>query len=223
MNVSNGVKNKAFIFDMDGVLVDSEHAWEPFELPMLKRILGEDIAANIGDLTGNSIRGVYEKARELGSSVTETEIANAYDEAAQHVYSVAAVAEGLDSLGQKLVESGFKLALVTHSPLNWVERVLPRIPFANQFQVVLSIRERNLRPKPAPDGYLEVLRMLQVKPIHSMALEDANAGIQSAKAAGIYVIGFRGLLPDGYKQEGADAYADTMEEVQKLVEEFTRR
>ena len=74
-----------------------------------------------------------------------------------------------------------------------------------------------LRPKPAPDGYLDACKNLEAKPENTIVLEDSNPGIAAAGAAGCYVIGFRAHAPEGFPQTGADAYADTMEDVIKLV------
>ena len=50
-----------------------------------------------------------------------------------------------------------------------------------------------------------------------VVLENSNIGIESARASGAYIIGYRGDLVEGYEQTGADAYADTMNDVIKLV------
>ena len=85
-----------------------------------------------------------------------------------------------------------------------------------------KLNERtDLKPKPEPDGYLEALKNLEADPKLSIILEDSNSGIQAAKASGAYVIGFKGNLVDGYVQKGADVYADTMQDVIKLVEAYS--
>ena len=90
--------------------------------------------------------------------------------------------------------------------------------------LILSIRERpELKPKPSPEGFLEALRILDASAEKSIVLEDSNPGIAAAKAAGCFAIGFRGYLIPGYEQQGADAYADTMDDVVKIVEQFTQR
>ncbi len=215
--------NKAFIFDMDGVLVNSEQHWAPYELPMLKRLLGEDIALKLGDLTGTSIKSIFKKAQEFGSTITEQELANACNEVAvRDVYPYAPVTDGLDVLGDNLVKAGFVLGLVTQSPRTWIDAVLPRIPFREQLKAVISIRDEGLEPKPSPEGYVRAIELLKVEPENCFILEDSNAGIEAGKAAGCFVIGFRGNLQEGYEQTGADRYADTMEEVQKILESLDR-
>lgn len=54
--------NKAFIFDMDGVLVDSERAWEIFEPPMLEKLLGKNVSDKIGKTVGVGPDGIHSLA-----------------------------------------------------------------------------------------------------------------------------------------------------------------
>ena len=60
--------NKAFIFDMDGVLVDSEHAWTKFKMPMLEKLIGKKLAHEIGPTPGLGVEGVFEKVQATGST-----------------------------------------------------------------------------------------------------------------------------------------------------------
>ena len=216
--------NKAFIFDMDGVLVDSERAWAQFEKPFFERIFGKDITEKIGNTTGIGIDRLYEKAVSLGATVEMDAYRQGFDEVAMRVYDVAPITNGVERLAHDLLTKGFKLGLVTQSRQNWTDRVVPRLSFKDELEAIVSVASRHdIKPKPFPDAFLEVFRTLDAAPERSIILEDSNYGIEAGKATGAYVIGFSGNLTVGYKQDGADAYADTMEEVQKLVEGLTQR
>ena len=218
------MENKAFIFDMDGVLVNSERAWDGEEGLLLESIFGKAIADKIGNTVGIGIHTFYETARRLGTTISYEEYLKRYDDAVAKVYGRSAMTEGLDELAANLLSSGFKLGLVTASPMSWIERIIPRLSFKEKLDVVISLHEReDLRPKPAPDGYIEALEILKADPKASFVLEDSNAGIAAGKASGAFTIGFRGNLTEGYEQTGADAYADTMDDVIKLVERFTQQ
>ncbi|HSW88764.1 MAG TPA: HAD family hydrolase, partial [Candidatus Saccharimonadales bacterium] len=78
-------------------------------------------------------------------------------------------------------------------------------------------KRSDLPHKPAPDGYLEAIRMLGSTPQSTIILEDSNAGIASAKAAGAFVIGLRENLVEGQSQNGADIYADNINEVISII------
>ncbi|MDO8514172.1 MAG: HAD family phosphatase [bacterium] len=216
--------NKAFIFDMDGVLIDTERAWDGHEKGILVASFGRNVAEKIGDTVGVSINAIYEKATALGADADYDEYRQRYDEGARTVFARAMITPGVDRLVEKVLTLDFRLGLVSSSPRTWINYVLARLPFADQIEHIVSINDNpDLKSKPAPDGYLAAFKQLGANPRRSVVLEDSNPGIMSGKSAETYVIGFRGNLLPGYEQTGADAYADTMDDVCRLVEKFDVR
>lgn len=211
--------NKAFIFDMDGVIVDSENAWEKYAKGFFEQLVGSEIAEKVGDLIGMTVNEAYEKSVHYGLSMDKDIFVKAFDEKAAHVYSKASIAPGVSALVERLIKLGFKLGIVSSSRQNWIQHVLPRLSFRDKLEYVVSINDRSdLRPKPDPDAYLEAIKELRGNPQTTIILEDSNRGIQAARATGAYVIGFRQNLVPGYQQRGAHVCADKMEDVIKLVE-----
>lgn len=211
--------NRAFIFDMDGVIVDSENAWKKYAKKFFVQLVGAEIAEKVGDLIGMTVNGAYEKAVSNGLSMGKEEFVQAFDKKAAYVYSKATITKGIGALVEKLIELGFKLGLVSSSRQNWIDHVLPRLSFREKLEYVVSINDRSdLKRKPSPDAYLEAIKKLGASPQTTIILEDSNSGIQAAKATGAYVIGFRENLVPGYQQHGADAYAENVNDVIKIVE-----
>lgn len=204
---------------MDGVLVDSERIWTVEEHAFMTSVFGEKITQEIGDTMGVSVNHVYEKALRSGAQVEKEDYVKKFDDVAASIYARAAITNGTDALVNYLISQDYKIGLVTASRYNAVEQVLRQLPFRDSFEVVISINDEGLPSKPAPDGYLEALRRIDSDPKRSTVLEDSNRGIASGKAAGCFVIGFREYLVPGHEQTGADAYADTMDDVIKLVEQ----
>lgn len=216
--------NKAFIFDMDGVLIDSESYWAQFEEEFLQKLFGNKIAKKIGHGPGRGVDKGYELAIALGATVDKDEFNRGFEEVAVRVYERAPLTAGIDELVNILTERQFKLGLVTQSRQSWIDHVMPLFPFKDKIEVIVTISDSpDLKPKPAPDGYLEAFRRLNAEPHQSVILEDSNPGIEAGKAAGAYTIGYRGNLVAEYVQTGADAYADTMTDVITLVERFIQR
>jgi beta-phosphoglucomutase-like phosphatase (HAD superfamily) len=216
--------NKAFIFDMDGVLIDSESLWGPVEAIALPRLLGKEISEKLGGSLGLSLHDFYDSAVRLGATVSREEFIGAYEQESKKVYREAPLSDGLLELGEYLVAHNWKLGLVSMSPLEWIEYTLEKIPFRDKFEVVISLSMHPLlRPKPAPDGYIKAMEVLGAEPHTSAVLEDSNTGLRAAKDSGAYTIGFRGHLPANYHQIGADAYAETMTDVRQLMEEFDKK
>ncbi|MFH1401414.1 MAG: HAD family phosphatase [Parcubacteria group bacterium] len=210
--------NKAFLFDMDGVLINTEKVWAAGNGGDIVNVFGAEIAQKLGDTIGATINSEYQRAIRVGFSMDYEEYLERYNKEAVRVFSQAEVTEGVERLAENLIVLNFKLGLVSSSPRKWIDYLLPRISFGNKFEQIISLNDRNdLKLKPEPDGYLEALKNLKADPKLSIILEDSNPGIKAAKAAGAYVIGFKGNLVEGYIQNGADAYADTMDDVIKLV------
>lgn len=205
---------RLFVFDMDGVLVASEKSWIEDEADFYVKLFGPDIAHAIGDMVGVSIEDIYEKAKALGTRVTHEEYSRKSDEAAMRVYNRCPISLGTDELVDYLTKHDWQIALLSSSPMHWIEQVTNRLQWRDKLALALSLNaHKELRPKPASDGYLYLLKTLHADPKHSIALEDSNPGIASARAAGLFTIGYREHLPVGYEQEGADTTAETMKDV----------
>lgn len=165
----------------------------------------------------------YDRATKYGFSMEKQEYFDRYDKKAAYVYSKAQIAPGVNELGHRLVELGFKIGLVSSSRRVWINFVLPRLNFSKNIVYIISINDRkDLKPKPNPDAYLEAIRELGALPETTIILEESNSGIKAAKAAGAYTIGFKQYLVPNYKQtKEADKYADTMHAVTAIVEKLT--
>ena len=185
-------------------------------------MFGEEIAEKLGNTIGMTLKDEYREAVKLGYSVDYKEFFKRYDKKASSVFSKSKITDGVEKLAEELIMLNFKLGLVSSSSRKWIDYLLSRLSFSDKLEQIISLGDReDLKSKPEPDGYLEALKNLDADPKQSIVLEDSNTGIQSAKASGAYVIGFKGNLIDGYVQKGADVYADTMDDVIKLVKEYS--
>lgn len=214
--------HKAFIFDMDGVLIDSEQIWTFYEKTFLIKLLGKEIYEKMGDMVGDNLNSVYNRAVTFGSALSKEEFIQAYDKQAAVVYQEVHLAKNTEKLIELLKQNNFAIGLVTSSRRMWVDMFLTRF-LSIHFTHIVSLTDRqDLKPKPHPDGYKEMIRTLNAKPKDAIVLEDSNRGIDSAKAAGAFVIGFQQNLVPGYKQTGADVYAKNMDDVIGIVKNFLK-
>ena len=210
--------NKAFIFDMDGVIVDSERAWVKFESDFLNKLLGKELSQQVGETIGVTVNVVYDRVKALGFRMSREDFQKAYNKAAFHVYDKATISLGIEELASFLISNNFKLGLLSSSARSWIGKVLPRLTFRSSFESVISLNERlYLKPKPSPDGYIETMNNLGSSPKSTIILEDSNTGIKAAKASGAFTIAFSGNLVPGYKQAEADSHANTMQEVIGII------
>lgn len=214
--------NKAFIFDLDGVLINDEAIWEEKKQKLYIETFGHEVTIKLGSTLGVNMDGIYEKALVAGAKVERQTFIDGFHDIANDIYQTAPITDGLDDLIGVLKELEYRIGIVSASPLAWITTVTKRLSFENEIELIISLHERpDLAHKPAPDGYIEAMEVLQTTPATTIILEDSNSGIKSAKLSGALTIGLRQNLVDGYKQTGADAYADTIEEVGTLVRQYS--
>ncbi len=216
--------NKAFIFDMDGVMIDTERAWKPYEEIMFEDLVGAAIAARLPSVMGLDISGIYEEVKKLGHTGSRKKFIEAYNKYAKKVYKEARLTGGTERLINVLQDNDFEIGIVSSSPQNWIEMFLDRISFKSDFKHVISLDNHpKLRAKPYPDGYIHMIKFFGVAPEKTIILEDSNYGIEAGKKSGAFVIGLKENLHEGYDQKGADVYAENMEDVISQVNKLIKR
>ncbi|KKR29801.1 MAG: HAD-superfamily hydrolase, subfamily IA, variant 3 [Candidatus Gottesmanbacteria bacterium GW2011_GWC2_39_8] len=203
--------NKAFIFDMDGIIINSEPVWEKYEQVFLPELMGSEIYFKIKDkILGRTIDYIYETAGYYGLRLNKEKYIKTYDKYAEKVYSEAGITPGTDELIEVLNKFDFKLGLVTASRKYWVELVMKRLRSANKFQYILSLNDNpDIRPKPFSDGYRKAMLSLGSIPKSTIILEDSEQGIKAAKASKALTICFRENLESG--KTDADVSVNTIE------------
>ncbi len=210
---------KAFLFDMDGVLVNSELIWSKHGVGFAEKLYGKEIYAKMGDLVGASLDHEYKEAKKHGFSMNLDEYYRKYDEHAAKMYALASITDGLSDLIQFLRQHEYVTGIVSSSRRPWIEIVLAKIGDKSLFDYTISLNEAGLPSKPDPAGYIRAIRDVGATPSSTIILEDSNNGILSAKASGAFMIGFTPHLMEGYTQTvPANAVAKNFEEVREIVE-----
>lgn len=185
---------EAFIFDMDGVIIDSEplhsrvkmETFAHFGLPFDEG----DLAQYMGRTSVDIFSDVLKKEHRTDVSVQE--IVN-YKHAHYLELAVGGALEAIPGsleLIARLREAGVPLALATSSWRRVVDAVLVQFGLTDTFQSVISGSELP-KSKPDPAIYRLSAEALDVSPCDCVVLEDTAAGVAAAKGAGMYCIGFR--------------------------------
>ena len=212
--------NNAFIFDMDGVIIDTERVWSVYQEEFHNNLFGKEIAKKLKDSVGLSLPGQHQIASQYGFQMDKDIFYDKYYEMAQVTYKEAEITKDFEKLLESLQTLNIKTGLVTAAPQSWIDLMMAKTTIKIHFDYILSLHEQDtLQHKPSPDGYIVAMKYLQSTPETTIVLEDSNRGIQSAKASGALTIGFTQNLPTGYIQKGADVYADTMDDVLRIVKE----
>lgn len=215
--------NKVFIFDMDGVIINSEPVWKKQEDIFLAKLFGKKLYQKMNKyILGNTIDEIYKIATKSGFLMSKRDFSQIYDQNARNVYTKAKITNGIEELINKLVTLNFKLALVSASRKNWIDIVIKRLDLKKQFKSVLSLNDdQNIRPKPYPDGYLKSMKELKVSPKNTVILEDSNRGIVAAKSSGALTICLKENFPSNYIPRNADIYINKLTDLTQLLNILT--
>lgn len=180
---------KAVIFDMDGIVIDSEHLWEKTERILLHRKgleYNTDYRNIILGLNQNDSAMLLKKRFNLLDSVDEI-ISERLDLLLELYESELQLNPGITELLDMIERKEACSALATSSPEKVVSYVLDKFGLEKYFDAVLS-GDSVAKGKPYPDIYLLAARELGVKTGNCLVIEDSVNGVKSAKNAGMYCI-----------------------------------
>lgn len=202
---------QAVIFDMDGVITDSEPLYaEALNVVLLHtgHVLTEkDHAAIMGSSIDETLRYVIQRFQLNGGVDKWTA---AYSSAVEGVLSAKAEpTTGIYELLDALRDRGLRIGLASSSRQRWVKAVLTKLGLEGRFTAVAAC-EMVPEAKPAPDLYLLAARTLGVPPAACIALEDSPRGIRAGKAAGMLTIALRTGPTAGMDISAADHIIDTL-------------
>ena len=201
----------AVVFDMDGVIADSEPVYydaiNVVLAPIGKRMTPELQRAVMG-------HGVAETwdvlQRELGLDGPLDALVQAYDrELCRQLALVDETLPGVRELIAALRERRLPVALASSSWPGWIDALLAGTRLAGAFDALVSAKEV-AHGKPAPDIYLLAAERLGVAPERCVAIEDTPTGIAAAKAAGMLAIQVRAASTAFPPLPDADLVLDTL-------------
>jgi HAD superfamily hydrolase (TIGR01509 family) len=203
------------IFDLDGVLVDSEGVWNDARRELTEQSGGTWRADAQRAMMGmSSLEWSRYMHDELGVAMPPDQISDAVVERLQHHYEERLpLIPGARDAVLRLAER-WPLALASSANPSIISLVLDRSGLATSFQATVSSEEVP-RGKPAPDVYLEAARRLPADPSRCAAVEDSSNGLRSAAAAGMAVVAIpnREFPPAKDALGLADAVLESIEEL----------
>jgi HAD superfamily hydrolase (TIGR01509 family) len=179
---------EAVVFDLDGVLVDSEQAWDGARRELVEERGGTWTEGAEIDMLGMSSREwpVYLRDR-LGvdmqpADISADVVARMLAGYRKRLPLIPGAVEAVERMAAR-----WPLGLASSSNREVIDVVLEQAAIARQFRATVS-SEEVARGKPSPDVFLEAARRLGVDPAGCAAIEDSHNGILSASAAGMRVI-----------------------------------
>jgi HAD superfamily hydrolase (TIGR01509 family) len=211
----------AVVFDLDGVIIDSEQLWDEVREGLARERGGRWSEQAQADMMGMSstewsrylheVVGLPEPPEKINREVVRRMLVR-YSE------RLPLIDGAVDAV--KRLAAHWPLGVASSSNRELIDHVLELSGLAPFFKVTVS-SEEVARGKPAPDVYLEAARRLGVEPSRSLAIEDSANGIRSAHAAGMHVV----AIPNRAFPPPADVLAlasVVLESIKELEPEVVR-
>jgi HAD superfamily hydrolase (TIGR01509 family) len=196
----------AIIFDMDGVIVDSEIHWKTTEGFFLQSLIPGWTTDDQDRIIGLGVLDLYRQLVDTyHMQKTQDEFLAIYQEMANEIYGQkVSLIEGFSELLTALNAQHIPVALASSSPTSWINIMLDRFRLRDSFQVVVSADELDGQGKPSPAIYLHTAQRMGVRPDKCIAIEDSKNGVLSAKNAQMFCVGFRNGFNDEQDLSQAD-------------------
>lgn len=205
---------KAILLDLDGVLIDSEYRTISIKRNLLKKYglpINDEIVEKLaGKRLSNVIYEIYPDF-----SRTE-ELLNEYQHLAYDDVDYAKLEMNNAGSILNILKKRYKLALVTASNNEKLEKVFEQLAWQDIFDVVIG-EDMGLLAKPNPQVYLKAMELLNISTKECVVVEDSYNGIKAAKSAGIKVIAKR---EERYivNQSEANLFIDNLMEIKTILE-----
>jgi HAD superfamily hydrolase (TIGR01509 family) len=193
----------AVVFDLDGVLLDTEVVWDEVREGLARERGGRWNDQAQADMMGMSstewsrymheVVGLGEPPEEISREVVRRML----DRYGEQLPLIDGAVEAVERVAAR-----WPLALASSSNRELIDRALEVSDLARHFRATVSSEEVE-RGKPAPDVYLEAARRLGIEPTKGAAVEDSSSGIKSAHAAGMRVV----AIPNAAFPPSADVLA----------------
>lgn len=206
---------KAVIFDMDGVIIDSE----PLHHEVNKKIFNK-LGINVSDEEYQSFIGtsntymwtILKEKHGLTESIDELnqlQLTENIDYLNNHQENPI---PGILALLNLFKEYGLKIALASSSPIEYIKKVLENLGLEAYFDITIS-GESFERGKPYPDIFLHTAKVLGVNPEECVVIEDSQNGVKAARNAGMKIVGYQNVNSGNQDLSEADMVVNSLEKI----------
>jgi HAD superfamily hydrolase (TIGR01509 family) len=204
------------IFDMDGVIVDTEpvHHYAYFE--HFKELNIEVTEEMFATFTGNSTKNVFQKIKDNFGITTDTEalvqrkrtIFNEAFDTKEDLFLI----DGVEDLIKKLHQEGIQMVLASSASKVTIDRVFKRFNLNQYFSHIVS-GEDFPQSKPNPAIFIEAVRLSNTPKENCIIIEDSTNGIKAAHASGVFCVGYKSVNTKKQDYSLANVVIDRFEEL----------
>jgi sugar-phosphatase len=203
------------IFDMDGVLIDTEPVWRRVEREVFARVGVELSDEQLRETWGMRINEVVDhwyRSRPW-NGVRPHAVSNAIVRGmVEHVREHGEAMPGAVEAVAAVREAGLLVAIASSSSHLLIDAVVDKLGMRSSVDALCSADDERLG-KPDPGVFVSAARALGVSPQECLAIEDSPFGVRSAKAAGCYCVGLHGGAADNSGLGSADLLLSSLQDV----------
>lgn len=208
------------IFDMDGLLIDSEPLWGVAMQEVFSSV-GVELSPELTSLTTGlrtkEVVSYWHDYFKWNNKTPEQVTTEIIDSVTHKILREGQAMEGLHYILDFFQQRNFKMGLASSSPMQLIQSVLDHLDIRNAFHAVISA-EFEPYGKPHPAVYLACARELNSNPLSCLAFEDSVTGMTAAKAARMKVV----VVPEAHKRNDkrfglADMQLDSLLEFNEVV------
>ncbi|MCC8381045.1 hexitol phosphatase HxpB [Xenorhabdus sp. PB30.3] len=181
---------KAVIFDMDGVLIDSEPLWKKSGMLILNHYGIPITYDEMLSMAGIPVSGMIDRAcrlynkNNLNKSKIEKEL---FHKGVELILTEKPIMDGIVECLELLVKRNIKIGIASASPLSFLLKIVEQCGIDNYFDYISSAEDMAYN-KPHPMVYLNAAKKLNVLPTECIGIEDSKTGMISVKAASMKCI-----------------------------------
>jgi len=189
MHISNV---KAVVFDMDGVLIDTERLWRQDGEKYILQCAPKFTPGHQKYLMGRSLKDIYHWLEEdyaMTGIALDDFIQGYLDFGIEHVFSKCTLSPGIEDCLQR-ISATHPVALASASPHFWIDYALERFGIGQYFDAIISSDDVEGKGKPAPDIFLHAAAQINTAPEDCLVIEDSSHGIAAGVAAGMYTLAY---------------------------------
>ena len=211
---------KCVIFDMDGVIIDSEEIHKKAYYETFTSI-GVDVSDDLyKTLTGSSTINAFEKlVAHFKLDVNPEELVLAKRKRYVNFFEkdpTLHLVNGVENLIKNLYQQNITLILASSSAMVNINRVFTRFDLHSYFTAKISGADLTAS-KPHPEIFEKAAVLGNTKKQHCLVIEDSDNGIQAANDAGIFVVGYRNPLAADQTLEQANLVIDDFSELASII------
>lgn len=212
---------QAFIFDMDGVIVDSEPLHIQSEIFLLKKHGVNVTHEDLYEFMGNTVVYMFQTLKKRYKMDVSVETL-CHEKDALYIPLLKERGEAVPYIREilkKLYEKKIPLALASSSPGKFIDIVLDTLNIRPYFQYIISGEELK-ESKPHPEIFLNSAKNLNVSPENCCVIEDSYSGVTAAKRANMKCIGFENIHSGDQDLSQSDVTIDSLETFFEAVQKI---